>query len=136
MSRTAQQVERMERLVNDLVDVSRIQAGQLELRPDRSDLVAIVREAVEEQQQAAPERSIRFQPRADLSVPVDVDRGRIEQVVTNYLTNALKYSPADRPVEVGDGARSRRSRSGSGCGTKGQGLPPRSRSTSGSAFTG
>ena len=53
------------------------------------------------QQQAAPERMIRLQFGTDLSVPVYADAGRIEQVVTNYLTNALKYSPADRPVDVG-----------------------------------
>ena len=101
LERTAQQVQRLEVLVNDLVDVSWIQAGQLELRLDQANLVAIVREAVEAQQQAAPERSIRFQPPADLSAPVSVDAGRVEQVVTNYLTNALKYSPADQPVEMG-----------------------------------
>jgi signal transduction histidine kinase len=99
--RTTQQVERLDRLVNDLVDVSRIQAGKLELRLDDADLVAIVRGVVEEQEQAAPERTIRLLCPADLSVPVTVDAGRIEQVVTNFLTNALKYSPADRPVEIG-----------------------------------
>jgi signal transduction histidine kinase len=99
--RTGYQVARLERLVNDLVDVSRIQAGKLELRPEPADLVAILREAVEEQQQAAPERTISLQCPADLEVPVVADSGRIEQVVTNYLTNALKYSTAARPVEVG-----------------------------------
>jgi PAS domain S-box-containing protein len=101
LSRTIQQVERLSRLVNDLVDVSRIQAGKLELRMDDADLVAIVRGVVEEQEQAAPERTIRLLCPADLSVPVTVDAGRVEQVVTNYLTNALKYSPADRPVDTG-----------------------------------
>jgi PAS domain S-box-containing protein len=101
ISRTEHQVERMERLINDLVDVSRIQAGKLELRPGRTDLVAIVREAALVQQQAVPERTIRLQLGTDLSAPVYADAGRIEQVVTNYLTNALKYSPADRPVDVG-----------------------------------
>ena len=87
--------------INDLVDVSRIQAGKLDLRVDQVDLVVIVREAVEVQQQAESERTIRFQCPPDLSVPVYADAGRIEQVVTNYLTNALKYSPGSRPVEVG-----------------------------------
>jgi signal transduction histidine kinase len=102
LNRTAHQIERMEALVNDLVDVSRIQAGKLELRPEQVDLVAVVHETVEAQREAAPERSIYLQRPADLSqVPVYADAGRIEQVVTNFLTNALKYSPADRPVEVG-----------------------------------
>jgi signal transduction histidine kinase/PAS domain-containing protein len=101
VSRTAHQVERIESLVNDLVDVSRIQAGKLELRPNQTDLVTVVHEAVLEQQQAAGDRTILLRSPADLSVPVYADAGRIEQVMTNYLTNALKYSPADRPVEVG-----------------------------------
>jgi signal transduction histidine kinase len=101
LGRTDYQIGRMEALVNDLVDVSRIQAGKLELRPEPVDLVEIVREVVEVQQQAAPERIIHLQRPADLSVLVYADAGRIEQVMTNYLTNAVKYSPADRPVDVG-----------------------------------
>jgi PAS domain S-box-containing protein len=101
LGRTTYQVGRMEALVNDLVDVSRIQAGKLEQRLELVDLAAIVREVVEAQRQSAPERSIRLHCPSDLSAPVNADAGRIEQVMTNYLTNALKYSPADRPVEVG-----------------------------------
>jgi signal transduction histidine kinase len=95
------QVERLQRLVDDLVDISRIQAGKLELRPSQADLVAIVRNVVKEQEQAAPERTISFHCPADLVVPVYADAGRIAQVVTNFLTNALKYSSADQPVDIG-----------------------------------
>ena len=101
LGRTAGQMGRMERLVNDLVDVSRIQAGKLELHPRPANLLAIVREAVVEQHEAVPDRRIQVLFPADQVVPVEVDAGRIEQVVTNFLTNALKYSPADRPVEIG-----------------------------------
>lgn len=95
-----QQGERLNRLVNDLIDISRIQAGRLELRLKRVDLVSIVRRMVEEQRQAAPERSITFSLKvASLLVCADADR--LGQVVTNYLTNALKYSQEDCPVEVG-----------------------------------
>jgi K+-sensing histidine kinase KdpD len=101
LSRTSLQMERLQRLVDDLVDVSRIQAGKLELRPSHADLVTIVGAVVEEQEQVVPERIIHFQRPADLSAPIYADMGRIEQVLTNYLTNALKYSPADQPVDVG-----------------------------------
>jgi signal transduction histidine kinase len=101
LGRTARQMERMEALVNDLVDVSRIQAGKLELHTAPVDLVALVAEAIREQQQAQPERSLQILVPSELVVPVEMDAGRIEQVVTNFLTNALKYSPADRPVAVG-----------------------------------
>jgi signal transduction histidine kinase len=100
-TRAGRQAERLDRLINDLLDVSRIQAGKLELQPEPADLAAIVREAVEEQRQAASERVLILSFPADLRVPVTADAARIEQVVTNYLTNALKYSAEDRPVEVG-----------------------------------
>jgi signal transduction histidine kinase len=99
--RTESHVERLERLVNDLLDVSRIRAGKLELRLESVDLAAIVREAIEEQRQAAPARSLMAHLPTGLSIPVTADGDRIGQVVTNYLTNALKYSLEDRPVEIG-----------------------------------
>jgi signal transduction histidine kinase len=99
--RVEHQEQRLERLVDDLLDVSRIQAGKLELRSEWADLVTIAREAVEEQRQAAPTRTLLLQLPAEQPVPVDADADRIGQVVTNYVTNALKYSPDDRPVEAG-----------------------------------
>jgi PAS domain S-box-containing protein len=99
--RTEGQVERLDRLVNDLLEASRIQAGKLELRLQCVDLVALVRQVVEEQREAAPGRVITLRVPADLPATVDADPVRIEQVVANYLTNALKYSLEDRPVDVG-----------------------------------
>jgi signal transduction histidine kinase len=101
LERTTHQAMRLERLVNDLLDVSRIQAGKLELRKEPADLAAIVCEAVEEQRELAPGRTIHLElPHAPLP-PLYIDPGRIGQVVTNYLTNALKYSAEDCPVDVG-----------------------------------
>ena len=60
---------------------------------------------------AAPERTITLQTPADgAPVPVEADADRIGQVVTNYLTNALKYAPPDRPVDVSVAARRGRAR--------------------------
>ncbi len=87
--------------MNDLLDVSRIQAEKLALRLERADLLAMICEVVQEQQQANPQRTIQLCLPASQQVMVNADAGRIEQVVMNYLTNALKYSPEDAPVEVG-----------------------------------
>jgi signal transduction histidine kinase/PAS domain-containing protein len=95
------QVAHLERLVNDVLDVSRVQASRLDLHPESTDLGAIVREAVEEQRQAAPTRTLLLEVPAAQPVPVYADADRLGQVVTNYLTNALKYSPAEQPVVVG-----------------------------------
>jgi PAS domain S-box-containing protein len=100
-ARALLQADRLDRLVNDLLDVSRVQAGKLEFHPEAVDLATIVREAADEQRQANPTRALILQFPTDLSVPVIADADRIGQVVTNYLTNALKYSPAERPVNVG-----------------------------------
>ena len=101
LERAEGQTARLNRLVNDLLDVSRIQTGTLDLRLGPTDLAAIVRAAVEEQREWAPDRTICLEMPAGLSVPIVADADRIGQVVTNYLTNALKYSPDDRPVTVG-----------------------------------
>jgi signal transduction histidine kinase len=96
-----QQVERLDRLVNDLLDASRVQAGKLEFHQEPVDLALIVREAVEVQRLLTPTHDLLQQVPTALHVPVIADADRIRQVVTNYLSNALKYSPADRPVAVG-----------------------------------
>jgi signal transduction histidine kinase len=99
--RAENQEVRLQRLVNDLVDVARIQAGKLDLHLAPTDLATIAREEVEEQRQLHPERTLVLELREKQRVPVTADAQRIGQVVTNYLTNALKYSPAERPVTVG-----------------------------------
>jgi signal transduction histidine kinase len=98
---TDHQVAHLERLVNDVLDVSRVRASRLDLHTESTDLGAIVREAVEEQRQAAPTRTLLREVPAAQPVPVYADADRVGQVVTNYLTNALKYSPAEQPVVVG-----------------------------------
>jgi signal transduction histidine kinase len=101
LERAEAQTGRLNRLVNDLLDVSHIQAGKLELRLGPCELAALVRAAVEEQRERAPERAVVLEMPAGLSVPLVADADRIGQVVTNYLTNALKYSPDACPVTIG-----------------------------------
>jgi signal transduction histidine kinase len=104
------QISRIERLTSDLVDVSRIQAGRLEMQLMPCDLVPIVVEAVREQRLTAPARQIDLDVPPGAAVTVLADADRIGQVVTNYLTNALKYSADDKAVTVGldvDGAMAR-----------------------------
>ncbi len=103
LSRAERQVGVLNRLVGDLIDISRIQTGklQLHLRKEPSDLVQIVSEVVQEQQKAFPHRTISLSlPVSNQHVPVIADADRIAQVLINYLTNALKYSEVDKPVAV------------------------------------
>jgi PAS domain S-box-containing protein len=100
LERTDSQIERLGRLVNELLDVSRVQANKLDLHLEDCDLAAIMRETVEDQQQELPARTIITDIPAGQIVPITVDAHRIGQVISNYLSNALKYSASDRPVEV------------------------------------
>jgi signal transduction histidine kinase len=100
LERAERQVAFQNRLVGDLVDTSRIQAGKLELQIAPADLNELVREAVEEQRQLAPARTIHLHEAAASPLFALVDANRIRQVVTNYLTNALKYSGAEQAVTV------------------------------------
>lgn len=87
------------RMISDLLDVSRIQANKLELVMRPCNLVRIAREAVEDQRYSAPERAIALHlPDEELTVFGDADR--LSQVVHNYLSNALKYAPVSRPIAV------------------------------------
>jgi PAS domain S-box-containing protein len=96
---TIQGVNRMVRLVDDLLDTSRIREGTLELHLAPCDLAAVVRTMVREQRQQHSQRTIQLELPAG-HTPVSADASRIGQVVSNFLTNALKYSEADRPVHV------------------------------------
>ena len=97
---TERQIKLLDRLVDDLLDISRTQANTLELNFVACDLATIVREAVEEQRSIWPTRTITLDLPAESTVSIYADPPRINQVMTNYLTNALKYSYDDRPVHV------------------------------------
>jgi signal transduction histidine kinase len=99
--RAEQQEEQLDQLVTDLVDVARVRAGTLDLHLAPTDLVTIVREADDEEHQVNPNRTVHLECPEEQQAPVLGDAHRLGQVVTNYLTNALKYSPADQPITVG-----------------------------------
>ncbi len=99
LDRAERQVNMQKRLINDLIDITRIQTNQLNLQLARCDLVRIVREVVEDQRILVPTRVIRFDT-STLQAEVVADADRAEQVVNNYLSNALKYSEAEQPVGV------------------------------------
>jgi PAS domain S-box-containing protein len=99
--RASQQVDYEDGLINDLLDATRVRTGKLAITPEPANLIPLVESAVDEQRLLTPKRVIQLDLPAAESIPVHVDGRRIKQVVTNYLTNALKYSPATYPVEVG-----------------------------------
>ncbi len=99
LTRTEQAIARQERLVGDLLDVSRIQTGKLEYNFAPLDLRSLARDAIDEQRLAQPRRTISL-ALPEQPVLVWADGDRIRQVLANYLINALRYSPVDCAVAV------------------------------------
>ncbi|MGO8947687.1 MAG: sensor histidine kinase, partial [Ktedonobacterales bacterium] len=99
VERCEQSLERMRRLVEDVLDETRVRNGRLAVRLEPRNLASVVGEAVTEQAALNPERTIRWVAEGSL-VPVLADASRIDQVVANYVSNALKFSRADQPVDV------------------------------------
>jgi signal transduction histidine kinase len=92
------QTQKLHRLVSQLLDVTRIESGHLRLERVTTDLVTIVTDVVAMARTRDDRREIRVLCPPWLSCRVDAVR--FEQVVTNLVDNALKYSPIDEPVEV------------------------------------
>lgn len=101
MGRSQQLTRVQQRLIGDLLDLSRIQEDKVQLRQETCNLVNLVEATVQDYRAAHPSRLIALDMPAQDAILVSVDRDRILQVLSNYLTNALKFSPPAEPVQVG-----------------------------------
>lgn len=92
------QSERLAALVNDLLDLSRLQQGRFEFNPEPANLAHVVRQTVEANRALSSKHQLVHQ--GPPSLPGVFDRLRIEQVLTNLISNAFKYAPPDTVVRV------------------------------------
>jgi len=88
------------RMVEDLLLLSKLEAGHFRLRPGPVDLLAVVRDAVRAALAEHPGAPISLTLPPDPMGPVWADAHRLQQILVNLLSNALKYSPARSPVYV------------------------------------
>ena len=102
--RCEKQVLRLIRLTDELLDVSRITAGTLHLDPEEMDLAQLAREVVERFEENARRARCKLSLAASEGVLGFWDRSRLDQVITNLLTNAMKFG-AGQPVEIRVSAR-------------------------------
>lgn len=100
LARAEAQVDRLVRLVEDLVDVARIQSGDLDLSRRPTDLLAVARQAIAIAALAYPARTIEFIGPGAALPSINVDGDRVLRAVGHYLANALKFSPPELPVVV------------------------------------
>ncbi|MBY0546707.1 MAG: PAS domain-containing sensor histidine kinase [Candidatus Obscuribacterales bacterium] len=93
-------VERLLRLVNDLLDIEKLESGAVELTPDSVELASVLERSVEAVRSFAESGSVMLENNSP-PLKVHVDAERIVQVLVNLLSNAIKYSPAGGKVTVG-----------------------------------
>lgn len=103
VDRSQEQINRLQILVDDLLDVSRIQTGKLTFQKVKFDINTIIHDTIELTKEAANSHNIQFNP----SKPVYVyaDKFRISQVLTNLITNAVKYSPEKSNIVITSGKK-------------------------------
>jgi len=93
-------IDRIGDFSTHFLDLAKIEAGVMPFTLETADLAAVIAPAVQNAQLVARERNITLTIEASETPPVSVDTGKIEQVATNYLTNALKYTPAGGTITV------------------------------------
>jgi len=92
--------EYMGKLINHLVDFQKIEQGKLTLQRETHDLAAVVRERIDLCELAARNKDIRFLTRLKDVPRFKFDKTRIEQVIDNLISNAVKYSPPGSSIEL------------------------------------
>ncbi|MCK4849804.1 MAG: PAS domain S-box protein [Phycisphaerae bacterium] len=101
LTRASQDANRLTLLVNDLLDVSRLEAGRLELELEDVELGTLIRETLESLRHQAQQKSIPLTySGSETPLGIKADRHRLQQVLTNLVTNAIKFSEAGCPVRI------------------------------------
>lgn len=98
LSKMDTQIDKLTRLVQDLLDVTKIKEGKLVYDQENFSLENMIRETIDEVQMTTSSHTIVYDASEDTLVYGD--RYRINQVMTNLITNAIKYSPASEKVIV------------------------------------
>jgi two-component system CheB/CheR fusion protein len=98
LGRLDAQIDKLTGLINTLLDVAKVQSGQMDYFDEHFDINAFIQEVTEEMQRTCPDRTIV----TDLKTIGQVygDKSRLAQVLTNLISNAIKYSPEGRDVIV------------------------------------
>jgi len=95
-------------LVNDFLDISKIEAGRMELIKEKIDLYEFVRSHTENYQPVAKSKEISLVSRLEPGLPaISADPRRLEQVLANLLSNAIKFTPHGKEIEIGAGPNGR-----------------------------
>lgn len=93
--------KRLKNLANDLVEISRIESGELEMIMQPFRLIDVVKDVTDELEQMAESKSVTLYQHVPMDLPLILgDRARITQVMVNLIDNAIKYSNTNGSVEI------------------------------------
>jgi PAS domain S-box-containing protein len=98
ISKMNNQIDKLTLLINDLLNISKIQLGKLEFNEESFDLKEVVKDTIESIQSSTTTHTITLNGK--ITKHVWGDKDRMSQVITNLLTNAIKYSPSADKVKV------------------------------------
>lgn len=100
-SRIAQSGDRLLALINNLLDLSKFEAGKMVLARSEVNLVELIREVVSELELLADKKALRILQPLNIDVLlINIDRERIRQVLSNLLSNAIRFSPEAGSIEI------------------------------------
>ena len=101
LSRAHRQSKRLAALINDLLDISRIEAGRIEMKQEQVQIDWIAKRRIEELRPQADEKTISLLLEAPVNLPVIIgDADRIGQIFINLIGNAIKFTPDNGKVTV------------------------------------
>lgn len=96
--------DRLTRLVNDILDIEKLEFGQLKLQPAETDIAAVMQEALQQNQAYAEQYQVRLTFNGDADPGhycLYLDKFRLLQVLSNLISNAVKFSPIQAEVQLG-----------------------------------
>jgi len=94
-------IDRLDRLINDILDVSRLESGTLKIVPEKCRVEEIIDRAIETMRGQAEMKDIKIEKLVEYDLPeLFIDKYRMEQVVTNLLSNAIKFSNRNSRIIV------------------------------------
>ena len=91
---------RLDHLIQDILDISRLESGTMKFIPEQTDLEKMVKEAVETMQSVADLKEIKINTDLENLPELIIDQERVKQVIVNLVNNAIKFSPGGSIINI------------------------------------
>jgi len=98
---TLRNINRLDHLVNDILDISRLESGTMKFVPEKTDISKMIKESLQTMQYNAEMKNIKINTELEKDIPtLFIDQERIKQVIVNLIDNAIKFSPPNSTVRI------------------------------------